>query len=171
MKKTILYVDVDDTIIAQCLPHAGFDLRPGVVTQLGALARLFDCKWLTHWSHQDINTLLKSVYGHRVVKDFTYCNWRAYDQNDKAKAVLAGPKDFYWLEDPLSTGEMDKLGEAGLSDRYIRVDPKGQWGFTRAIRILFAKKGITTVDLKKTGANLEWFNEPLGEHFDWTYVE
>ena len=52
-KKTILYLDVDDTLISECLPGSGFDLRPGVVTQIRVLSKMFDCHWLTHWEKKN----------------------------------------------------------------------------------------------------------------------
>jgi hypothetical protein len=46
-RRTTLYIDIDDTIIAQIMPGAGFDLRPCVITQLAVLGRMYDCCWLT----------------------------------------------------------------------------------------------------------------------------
>ena len=42
-RKTTLYIDIDDTIIAEVLPGAGRDLRPCVITHLTVLAQLYDC--------------------------------------------------------------------------------------------------------------------------------
>ncbi|MGA7109241.1 MAG: hypothetical protein WBV28_10760 [Terracidiphilus sp.] len=41
--KTTLYIDIDDTIIAQVLPGSGFDLRPCGRTQLRVLGWMYDC--------------------------------------------------------------------------------------------------------------------------------
>lgn len=38
-RRTTLYIDIDDTIIAQIMPGSGFDLRPCVMTQLAVLGR------------------------------------------------------------------------------------------------------------------------------------
>lgn len=166
-----LYIDVDDTLIAECFVGSGFDLRPGVITQLRVLSRLFDCHWLTHWDQERLETLLYVLYAGHLARDIKYADWRAVSEDDKAPYVLAHSHDFYWLEDPLSTGDMDKLAEAGVADRYIPVDPKGQWGFTRALRTLFDKAGITEAKIKRVGGKPQWFNEPLGDHFDWTFYE
>ncbi len=53
-RKTTLYIDIDDTIIAQILPGSGFDLRPCVMTQLTVLGRMYDCCWLTSWPYNDL---------------------------------------------------------------------------------------------------------------------
>lgn len=177
MSKPRLYIDVDDTIIAVCFPSngglgaGGLELRPGVVTQIKFLSRMFDCYWLTHWSKERLKELWYLVYASTALKDVQYCNWREVNSSDKAPAVLGGPRDFYWLEDPLSTGSMTLLEEGGLIDRYIPVEPRGLWGFTRALNVLFDKAQITTNDIKRVGANPVWFKEPLGDHFDWTFVE
>lgn len=39
-RKTTLYIDIDDTLIAQVLPGSGYDLRPCVITQLTVLGRM-----------------------------------------------------------------------------------------------------------------------------------
>ncbi len=49
-RKTTLYIDIDDTIIAQVLPGSGFDLRPCVM-QLRVLGRVYECCWFTMWPH------------------------------------------------------------------------------------------------------------------------
>src|ERR1035441_643977 len=48
-RKTTVYIDIDDTIIAQTLPGSGFDLRPCAMTHLTVLSRMYDCCWLTMW--------------------------------------------------------------------------------------------------------------------------
>ena len=71
-RKTTLYIDIDDTIIAQVLPGSGFDLRPCVITQLTVLGRMYDSCWLTSWPYVDpvasatgvsVATLIRSLYG------------------------------------------------------------------------------------------------------------
>jgi hypothetical protein len=169
--KTILYVDIDDTLISKCFPGSGFDLRPGVITQLRYLSRLFDCFWLTHWDQDRVHRLLRTLYAQRLESQILYANWRAVDPSNKAPYVLAHDHNFYWVEDLLSTGKLNQLIDAGLADRYIPVDPNGLWGFTRAIRTLFDKAGIKEAQIKRVGAEPQWFQEPLGDHFDWTFYE
>lgn len=169
-KKSILYIDVDDTLIAQCLRES-FDLRPGVVTQIRILSVLFDCCWLTHWTREDLNSLWSKLYASRLIENVRYGDWRKLSRSVKSTYVLANNHDFYWLEDPLSTGNLNELAENNLMDRYIPVNPKGMWGFTRALRVLFTKAGIKNADIEAAGGNPKWFNEPLGDHFDWTYYE
>jgi hypothetical protein len=155
--------------MAVCHPGSCFDLRPGVMTQLCVLSRLYKCYWLTCWpwnekgtKHRvDITTLMRNLYGTRINQDFQYREWCSGDPQRKAGAVLAkgAPENFYWLEDPLSPEEIAALKEAGKLDRYIRVEPKGQWGFLDAVNELFRRTGVTDNDLKRVGAKPEWFRK------------
>lgn len=170
MAKSKLYIDVDDTIICENAPGPMFELRSGVVCQIHILSKLFDCYWLTHWNSRDLRILWTSLYAINALKGVQYLDWQVINSSDKAPAVLRGGLDFYWLEDPLSTGDLTELSEKDVLDRYIPVDPKGMWGFTRAIRVLFDKAGISEKDIKSVGGNPTWFNEPLGDHFDWSFL-
>jgi len=104
-----LYIDIDDTIMGRYRQHTFLELRPGVISQLRVLAKLFDCYWLTCWpwenppSNMDIQTLLRVLYAHDLVKDIKYMNWGHGDPDEKAGAVLkpGEPQDFWWLEDQL----------------------------------------------------------------------
>lgn len=156
--KTRLYIDVDDTIMAESFEGSGFDLRPAVCTQLIALSRLYDCYWLTHWDHKSLSVLFHNLYADRMFRNVKYADWKSVDSSDKATYVVKGPHDFYWLEDPLSTGEMSKLKEFNLVDRYIPVDPKGPWAFAYAVNKLFARTGVGDNELKRVGAKIGWFS-------------
>jgi hypothetical protein len=167
--KTTLYVDIDDTIIAQVLPGAGFDLRPCVITQLTVLGKLFDCWWLTSWPYSPsaalepgvcVQTLMSCLYGHRVNRTFRYADWDRDHPDGKARAVLrsGAPRDWYWLEDPILRGEEEALTTAGQLDRYIAVDPQGPWGFLDALQELFHRTGTNAMDLERVGARPEWFD-------------
>ena len=166
---TTLYLDIDDTIIAQVLPGSGFDLRPCVITQLTVLGRLFDCCWLTSWPYSPgtttesamcVQTLMRALYGHRINETFRYAEWDRDHPDGKAGFVLQPdqPPDWYWLEDPLLKGERDALAAAGKLDRYIAVDPQGPWGFLDAVNVLFPRTGITVEELQRAGARPEWFD-------------
>ena len=168
-QSTTLYIDIDDTIIAQVLPGSGFDLRPCVITHLTVLGQLFDCCWLTSWPYAPgdsedsgmcIQTLMRSVYGHRVNQSFRYAAWDHDHPDGKAGFVLhAGqPRDWYWLEDLIPKGELDALDAAGKLDRYIPVEPQGPWGFLDAVNKLFRSTRITADDLIRIGARPEWFD-------------
>lgn len=168
-KKTTLYIDVDDTIIAQVLPGSGFDLRPCVITQLSVLGRLYDCCWLTSWPYSPasapesgmcVQTLMRSLYGHRINESFRYADWDREHPDGKAGFVLRAdaPEDWYWLEDLISRGEQDALASAGKLDRYIPVDAEGPWGFLDAVQELFRRTGITHAELEHAGARAEWFD-------------
>jgi hypothetical protein len=52
-RRTTLYVNIDDTIIAQVMPGSGFDLRPCVMAKLAVLGRMYDCCWLTTWPYTE----------------------------------------------------------------------------------------------------------------------
>src|ERR1700694_4904904 len=126
-RRTTLYIDIDDTIIAKILPGAGPDLRPCVMTQLRVLGRMYDCCWLTAWpyispkhlrSREDrmsIVALMGSLYGSEVNETFRCAEWDRDHENGKAEFVLrdGAPKDWYWIENPLFKVEHDALAAAG----------------------------------------------------------
>jgi hypothetical protein len=169
--KTKLYIDIDDTILADCYADQGMDFRPAVLTQVEYLSRMFDTYWLTHWSEHDLDTVFRLIYSEVRLRGVKFAHWRDVNPIDKAPYVLANGLDFYWLEDPLSTGDLDELASKGVADRYIPVAPSGMWGFTRAINQLFTKADITSADLKKIEAPAHLFKEPCADHFDWTFYE
>lgn len=170
MPKSKLFLDIDDTILAECIPGAGMDLRPAALTQIEYLSKLFDCEWLTHWDQEDWENTVFSLYAGRRLENVEWAHWREVDDVDKAPYVLEH-RDFFWLEDPLSTGDLDELSARNLIDRYIPVEPKGMWGFVRGINNLFTRAGITSAELEKIKAPISLFKEPCGDHFDWTFYE
>lgn len=163
-----LYIDIDDTILAQVLPGSGFDPRPCIITHLTVLGRLYDCCWLTSWpcspdapsSSMCVQTLMRSLYGHRINETFRYARWDRDHPDGKAGFVLRPdqPVNWYWLEDPIPRGERDALTAAGQLDRYIEVNPQGPWGFLDGIHEVFRRTGITNADLERVGARAEWFD-------------
>ncbi len=165
-RKTTLYIDIDDTIIAQVLPGSGFDLRPCVITHLTVLGRMFDCCWLTSWPYMDLTTgasvatLMRVLYGARINETFRYADWDRDHPDGKAGFVLRddAPEDWYWLEDPIPNGERSALAAAGKLDRYIPVDSTGAWGFLDAINELFRLSGKTAADIRLAGGRPEWFD-------------
>ena len=161
MSKPTLYVDVDDAIIAKCHHGSGFDLRPGVITQLRVLSRLFNCQWLTCWDQRSIFQLIKLLYGGRINSDLTYANWDHGHPWRKAGYVLneKAPKNWWWIEDPLCSEEIEALKNAGKLYRYIRVEPFGNWAFLDAINELFLRSGVGEDDIKRVGGNPDWFKK------------
>jgi hypothetical protein len=165
-RKTTLYLDIDDTIIAQVLPGSGFDLRPCVVTHLTVLGRMYDCCWLTSWPYTDsgsgisVATLIRSLYGAAINETFRYADWDRDHPDGKAGFVLRedAPQDWYWLEDPIPKGEEAALAAAGKLDRYIPVAPTGPWGFLDAVNELFHRTSKTAADLRHANARPEWFD-------------
>jgi len=168
--KTTLYIDVDDTIIAEVLPGSGRDLRPCAISHLTVLAQLYECCWLTSWPYSPddasrpgmcVQTLMRGLYAHRINEYFRYANWDHDHPDGKAGFVLdpAQPDDWYWLEDPIPSGERDALSAAGKLDRYIPVDPHGPWGFLDAINELFLRTGIRRSDFDRIGARADWFDK------------
>ena len=168
-RKTTLYIDIDDTIIAEVLPGSGRDLRPCVITHLTVLGQLFDCCWLTSWPYSPadagpsgtcVQTLMRALYGHRINETFRYARWDHEHPDGKAGFVLdpTQPEDWYWLEDPIPAGEQDALNAAGKLERYIPVDPQGPWGFLDAVNELFVRTGITRTAFDQIGARPEWFD-------------
>ena len=168
-RKTTLYIDIDDTIIAHVLPGSSRDLRPCVITHLWVLAQLFDCCWLTSWPYSPsdassngmcVQTLMRALYAHRINDTFRYAPWDHDHPDGKAGFVLdpSHSEDWYWLEDPIPIGEHNALVAAGKLDRYIPVDPQGPWGFLDAVNELFLRTGITRADFDRVGARPEWFD-------------
>jgi len=168
-RKTTLYIDIDDTLIAQVLPGAGLDLRPCVITHLTVLARMYDCCWLTSWPYIDnaascanvsVATLMRALYGARINEAFRHAEWDRDHPDGKAGFVLrdGAPEDWYWLEDPILKGEEDALAAAGKLDRYSSVEPIGAWGFLDAINELFRRTGKTNADIRHAGGQPEWFD-------------
>jgi len=95
-RKTTLYIDIDDTIIAEVLPRSVRDLRPCVITHLTVLAQLYDCCWLTSWpwSPDDappgamcVQTLMRGLYAHRINETFRYADWDRDHPGGKAGFV------------------------------------------------------------------------------------
>lgn len=173
MSKPILYVDIDDTFLANVYYGSGFDLRPGTMTYLRVLSKLFNCYWLTSWPYnspktqrkahagRDIVTMMRNLYGTSINQEFQYAQWAEGHPIRKAGYVLDPVRcdlDWWWLEDPITQEEYNALVAAGKLNRYIRVEPQGQWGFLDAINELFRRAGITENDLRKVQAKPEWFD-------------
>jgi hypothetical protein len=167
--KTTLYIDIDDTIIAQVLPGSGFDLRPCVITHLTVLGRLFDCCWLTSWPYKPadapesgmcVQSLMRGLYGHRINETFRYARWDRDHPDGKAGFVLHAdqPDDWYWIEDPIPRGEREALICAGKIEHYIEVEAQGPWGFLDSVNRLFRLTGLTNHHLEQVGARPEWFS-------------
>jgi hypothetical protein len=171
-KKTRLYIDIDDTILAHALPGAGFDLRPGVMTQLALLGKMFNCCWLTTWPYSEPRhpksreaqmssvALMRCLYGTEINASFSYAEWNRNHPQRKAGFVLreGAPEDWYWLEDPLSDVEREALIAAGKMDRYIAVEPNGPWGFLDAVHDLLRRTGKSSTEIKRVGGRPEWFD-------------
>ncbi|SRR6266567_2466823 len=172
MPRTTLYIDIDDTIIAQILPGAGFDLRPCAMTQLAVLGRMYDCCWLTTWPYTEptrprsrearmsVVTLMRCLYGTRVNDTFRYAEWDREHPDGKAAFILreGAPADWYWIEDPIFKEEEAALSAAGKLGRYIRVEPQGPWGFLDAVNELFRRSGKLAADVKHVHGRPEWFD-------------
>jgi hypothetical protein len=172
-RKTTLYIDIDDTIIAQVLPGSGFDLRPCAITQLKVLSRMYDCCWLTMWPYKEpirpesyaegisVVTMMSCLYATQVNETFRYAEWDRDHEQGKAEFVLRDeePADWYWLEDPLHKCESEALLAAGKLDRYICVNPRGPWGFADAIRELFRRTGKSADEIECAGGEPKWFDK------------
>lgn len=167
-RKTTLYIDIDDTIIAQVLPGSGFDLRPCAITQLTVLARMYDCCWLTSWPYIDptapggvsVSSLIRCLYGATINEAFRYADWDRDHSDGKAGYVLRSeaPEEWFWLEDPIPKGEEAALAAAGKLDRYILVEPIGAWGFLDAVNEVFRRTGKTAADIRRAGGRPDWFD-------------
>ena len=150
-RKTTLYIDIDDTIIAQVCPAQALTCGHAWITQLKVLGRMYDRCWLTMWpytepirpgSYQDgmsIVSMMSCLYGTQINDTFRYAEWDRDHELGKAEFVLRleEPKEWYWLEDPLHKCESDALAAAGKLDRYICVEPQGPWAFLNAVRWVY----------------------------------
>lgn len=107
-----------------------------------------------------VQTLMRSLYGHRINETFRYADWDRDHPDGKAGFVLRAdqPEEWFWLEDLIPVGERDALAAAGKLDRYIEVDPQGPWGFLDAVNQLFHRIGVTADELKGAGGSPEWFD-------------
>jgi hypothetical protein len=168
-RKTTLYIDIDDTVIAQILPGSGFDLRPCVITHLTVLGRMYDCCWLTSWPYihpaapatgASVATLMRCLYGASINESFRYAEWDRDHPDGKVGFILRedAPEDWYWLEDPILKGEEAALAAVGKLGRYIQVEPVGAWGFLDAISELFLRTGKTNADIRLAGGYPAWFD-------------
>ena len=171
-RKTTLYIDIDETIIAEMFRGAGFDLRPCVMTHLTVLGRMYDCCWLTTWPYTEpkrpkarydrmsIVTMMRCLYGTDNNERFRYAEWDRDHDDGKAEFVLrpGAPTDWYWLENPLFRYEREALAAAGKLDRYICVEPTGPWGFVNAVNELFRRSGKSANNIKHVGGRPEWFD-------------
>ncbi len=165
VKYGTLYIDVDDTILAENWRGSGFDLRPWVMTQIRVLSQLFDLRWLTCWGEDKLKELFQRLNCGRYWQETTYCEWfHRSDANkaDKLEAVLDGPPNWYWLEDPLCKDDVERLKFLGQKDRYISVSPTGPWGFTEACQKLFFLVGVTDKDIFAVDGHPDWFKVPTG---------
>ncbi len=162
-----LYIDVDDTIFGRYQRGTFLELRPGVISQLRVLAKLFDAYWLTCWpwenppSNMDVKTLLQVLYAHDLTTEMKYMRWKGADPDGKAGAVLdpQQPQDFWWLEDRLGREELAALERAGKLDRYIEVDSLGPWKFADACLELFKRTKINHENLMKAGGSFKLFRK------------
>ncbi len=128
------------------------------MTQLRVLKELYNVRWLTCWPEEPLEMLFKSLYGQDIWRDTKYESWGfRRGEGEKIDAVVEGPEDWYWLEDPLYGKDLLRLRAAGLEHRYIRVEPKGPWGFADACKKLFELTNIDSERLKAVGAQPEWF--------------
>jgi hypothetical protein len=165
-RRSRLYIDIDDTILARYLPTTFLEPRPAIVSQLRTLSRLFRCYWLTCWPWNqgrgmDIKSLMHSFYAVDLLKDIQYMEWNIGHPDRKAGAVLgpAVPQDFWWLEDRLDREELAALQQAGKADRYVEVDSLGPWGFADACLELFRRAGTTENDVKRVGGSMRLFRK------------
>ncbi len=161
LKRPTVYVDIDDTIIACIWDGSGFDLRPNIMTQLRVLKELYNVRWLTCWPYEPLEQFFHSLYGQDIWRDTVYEDWNKQLESgvwgEKVDAVLAGPEDWYWLEDPLYSTDLLRLKESKLESRYIPVEPRSVWGFADACKKLFELTGVTPEKLKEVGADIKWF--------------
>jgi hypothetical protein len=171
-RRTTLYIDIDDTIIATILPGAGPDLRPAVMTQLRLLGRMYDCFWLTVWPYtspkhlrskedlMSIVALMGCLYGSEINETFRCADWDRDHEQGKAEFVLrdGSPVDWYWIENPLFKAEREALAADGKLDRYICAEPVGPWGFLNAVNELFRRSGKSADDIERAGGRPEWFD-------------
>lgn len=160
-----LYVDIDDTILGRMFRDTFLDLRPGVMTQLTVLSRLFDLYWLTCWPWENersgmcLKNLLTNLYGYKLIEKTTYMKWTY--PGDKVGSVLdpANPQNFWWLEDQLDRDTIAKLTVAGKLDRYIHVDSVGPWAFMDSCLELFKRANVDKQMIKSVGGRIQLFQK------------
>lgn len=169
-KKGILYLDVDDTIIAENFVGSGHDLRPWVMTQIRVLTELFDVRWLTCVSEESLEEMFKRLYAYRYFKNTTYCHWRnrpTSGKNEKVDYVLDNyvleGRNWYWVEDLITIDDAARLAVAGMASHYIPVNPVGPWEFTKACKELFKLANVTEKDIRSVEGDPQWFCTPFSQ--------
>ena len=70
-----------------------------------------------------------------------------------------GAREFLVARRPALPGGNEGFMRCQNLDRYIRVEPYGQWAFLDAVNELFKRKGITDNDIKKVQGKPEWFQK------------
>lgn len=119
--KPILYIDVDGVLFGEYEGY--FQLRPNVIGFLEWCTKYFDCRWLTCWGQDQLESLFNMIYGTRVEQKIKYHKW--FHLDNKAKAIDLD-NDFYWIEDGLPEDEIEILDNAHKTDRYIYVNNQGR---------------------------------------------
>jgi hypothetical protein len=131
MSKPTLYIDVDDTILFAT--EEKYVLRSRTEDLILELSNQFDCFWLTKWDEKPLQQFL-AENAPALLACVKYKDWS--EAGCKAAAVIAGPPDFWWLEDPFSTGSTKLLEQNGNADRYVVVNPFVEGGLSDAIDVL-----------------------------------
>ena len=168
-RKTTLYIDIDDTIIAQVLPGSGFDLRPCVITHLTVLGRMYDCCWLTSWPYIDttapgagvsVATLMRSLYGASINETFRYADWDRDHPDGKAGFVLRHDAPKIGTGSKIQSPKAKKPPSLQPANS-IATSPSNlpvAWGFLDAVNELFDRTSKTSADLQQAGGRPEWFD-------------
>lgn len=124
MKKPVLYIDVDGVLFGEYCDN--FQLRPNVMGFLQWCIEHFDCRWLTCWSHDQLESLFHRIYADKVFKAIKYVRWSRHGFNDKTVGIDFNA-DWYWIDDDLFPEEQMVLTYHRCLDRHIRVNPNGEY--------------------------------------------
>jgi squalene cyclase len=124
VKKSILYIDVDGVLFGEY--NGFFQLRPNVLGFLDWCNQYFECRWLTCWGKDQLESLSLRIYGEAIFKKIKYIRWcRDGDYSHKTQGINFN-EDWFWIDDELCKAEKEDLESRGMLDRHIKVNDKGQ---------------------------------------------
>lgn len=101
--KPALYIDVDGVLIAPYHEGEYPQLRPNVVRFLQWAIKHFECRWLTAWTKDRLDTLLSCLMVPDVARQIKEVK-RTYGPHGKAGDIDYA-RNWYWIEDGLLAEE------------------------------------------------------------------
>lgn len=155
--KITIHLDIDGLLFAHYGTPECFQLRPGVNSFLEWAVKNFECRWLTCWPTDEIQSLMKLLYC-RAAKDIrTSDSWR----ESSHKTTEIDPKEpWIWIDDAPTIEEIKVLDIWEQTDRLVLVNPCGADELERVKGVLqtmkeqYNKTGHFTTEPRPTAKDL-----------------